>query len=274
MTDAACYDLSGHVALVTGANHGIGAATARSLASCGASVVVSYLRLDDEPDPGIPDAYREHRASDAEDVIGEIHEGGGLAIAIEADLTDAATAPLLFEEAAKTFGEIDILINNATGWLADTFTADTTDREGRNLKRYSSESFDRQFGVDARGGAALIAEFAHRHTEAGLGWGRIVGLTSGGPRGFPGEVSYGAAKAALENYTMSAAFELAPLGITANMVYPPVTDTGWVTDAVLQHIEERPDLLRVAQPEDVAQVITYLVSDDARLITANVVHLR
>ena len=60
--------------------------------------------------------------------------------------------------------------------------------------------------------------------------------------GFPNEVSYGAAKAALENYTMAAAFELAPLGITANVVHPPVTDTGWVTDEVRRHVKERHNL--------------------------------
>jgi 3-oxoacyl-[acyl-carrier protein] reductase len=73
---------------------------------------------------------------------------------------------------------------------------------------------------------------------------------------------------------MSAAFELASLGVTANIVYPPVTDTGWITDEVRQHMETRPDLIRIAEPEDVARVIAYLVSDQARLITANVVHLR
>jgi 3-oxoacyl-[acyl-carrier protein] reductase len=87
--------------------------------------------------------------------------------------------------------------------------------------RASAETFERQFSVDARGAAALIAEFARRHTERGAQWGRIVGLTSGGPNGFPGEVSYGAAKAALENYTMSAAFELGRFGITATSCTHP-----------------------------------------------------
>ena len=87
-------------------------------------------------------------------------------------------------------------------------------------------------------------------------------------------MSYGAAKAALENYTMSAAFELAPLGITANVVHPPVTDTGWVTEDVRRHVDERPDLIHIATPGDVAEVIAYLVSDGARLITANRIHLR
>jgi 3-oxoacyl-[acyl-carrier protein] reductase len=73
---------------------------------------------------------------------------------------------------------------------------------------------------------------------------------------------------------MSAAFELAPLGITANLVYPPVTDTGWVTDDVREHMQGRPELLRIATPEQVAQQIAYLVSNEAHLITANTLHLR
>jgi 3-oxoacyl-[acyl-carrier protein] reductase len=98
----------------------------------------------------------------------------------------------------------------------------------------TAATFDAQFAVDARATALLIAELARRHVARGATWGRIVSLTSRGPDGFPSEVSYGAAKAALENYTLSAAHELAPHGITANVVHPPITDTGWVTDAVRQ----------------------------------------
>ena len=90
--------------------------------------------------------------------------------------------------------------------------------------------------------------------------------------GFPGEVSYGAAKAALENYTMSASTELAPFGITANVVHPPVTDTGWVTDEVA--FVARPEHHRVVAPEQVAEVIAWLCSDAARLVTGNVIRLR
>ena len=271
---AAPFDLNGHVALVTGANSGIGAATARSLAACGARVLVSYLRLEDAPDPGIPETYRENRASDAEHVITAIRASGGEAAALEADLADPTAPRRLFDAAEAELGPVDILVNNASGWLADTFSAKTRDRFGRTLERVSAETFERQFSVDTRGAATLIAEFAHRHAERGAAWGRIIGLTSGGPSGFPGEVSYGAAKAALENYTMSAAFELAHLGITANIVYPPVTDTGWVTDAVRRNVQRRPDLIHIAEPKDVARVIAYLASDEARLITANVVRLR
>jgi 3-oxoacyl-[acyl-carrier protein] reductase len=195
-------------------------------------------------------------------------------LTVEADLSDAKTAARLFDAAEATFGPVDILVNNATGWVADTFSATPGDRFGHLQLRVSVETIDRQFSVDARGSALLIAEFARRHAARGGTWGRIVGLTSGGPAGFPNEVSYGAAKAALENYTMSAAFELAPLGITANIVNPPVTDTGWVTDEVRRYVAERSDLIHIACPEEVAEVIGFLVSDEARLITANRIHLR
>ena len=102
--------------------------------------------------------------------------------------------------------------------------------------------------------------------------------SSGSPQagipGFPEEVSYGAAKAAQTSYTLSAALELAPFGITANMVHPPVTDTGWITDAVRQAVAADPALIHIATPADVAEVIAYLASDAAALITANVITLR
>jgi 3-oxoacyl-[acyl-carrier protein] reductase len=267
-------NLRDHVALITGGNHGIGAATARALARRGARVLISYLRLNDEIDRGIPDQYRRNRSTDAEPVLVAIRGDGGRAMAIEADLADRATPVQLFDAAEAELGPVDILINNASGWVADTFVPSVPDRLGRNSTPMSAESFDRQFAVDARASAALIAEFASRHAARDATWGRIIGLTSGGPSGFPGEVSYGAAKAALENYTMSAAYELARLGITANMVHPPVTDTGWITEDVRRHVAERPELIHIAQPEEVADIIAFLVSDEAHLITGNVIHLR
>ena len=268
------FDLTGHVAIVTGGNHGIGAATARALADCGARVLVSYLRVDEGEDAGMTDEYRRARASDAEHVIAYIRGNGGVATAVEADLADTQTPRHLFDIAEANLGPVDILVNNASGWRQDTFSGDSRDGYGRLLRQVSAETFDRQFLVDARGTAMMIAEFARRHTERGAAWGRIIGLTSGGPNGFPGEVSYGAAKAALENYTMSAAFELAHLGITANIVYPPVTDTGWITEEVRRTVRDSSDLIHIAEPEDVAPVITYLASDQAHLITANIIRLR
>ena len=268
------YDLEGHVALITGANHGIGAATARTLADCGARVLVSYLRSSDPMEPGTPESYWLNRAAGADDVLASIRSRGGRAVSLEADLSDAATPARLFDFAETELGPVDILVNNATGWLADTFTSGDRHPAGFEVGGISADTHDRQFSVDARGGGLMIGEFARRHVERQASWGRIIGLTSGGSLGFPGEVSYGAAKAALENYTMSAAFELAPHGITANIVYPPVTDTGWITDSVREHVKSRADLIHIVEPEEVAQVIAFLSSDHARLITANVVHLR
>jgi 3-oxoacyl-[acyl-carrier protein] reductase len=87
-------------------------------------------------------------------------------------------------------------------------------------------------------------------------------------------VSYGAAKAALVNYAMSAALELAAYHITSNVVHPPVTDTGWVTPQVEQFVATSREHFHIVQPEEVAQVIAFLASDQARLITANVLQLR
>jgi 3-oxoacyl-[acyl-carrier protein] reductase len=266
------YDLRGHVALITGANHGIGAATASALARCGASVLISYLQISDPED--FPEPYRSNRAKDASEVVSVIRSFGGKASEMAADLRDTSVVPKLFDFAEAEFGPVDILVNNATGWIADTFTSDGEHVTGLKSEGVSASTYDQVFSVDARGAALLIAEFSRRHISRRANWGRIIGLTSGGPLGFPTEVSYGAAKAALENYTMSAAFELAQFGITSNIVYPPVTDTGWVNDVVREHVKNTNNLIHVVEPEEVAEVIAFLSSDFARLITANVVHLR
>jgi 3-oxoacyl-[acyl-carrier protein] reductase len=265
---------SQHTAIVTGANHGIGAATARALARTGSAVLCAFLRVDDPADPGTPQSYRDSRLRDAAAVVADIEEDGGQAVAIEADLSQAATPALLFDTAEEQLGPVDILVNNATGWVADTFAATATDRLGRTLQSVTAGTWHRQFTVDAMGAALMISEFARRHTARQANWGRIIGLTSGGDLGFPEEVSYGAAKAAQVNYTMSAALELAPFGVTANMVCPPVTDTGWVTGTVREHVASHPGLMHIAAPEQVAEVITYLASDAAALITANTIVLR
>ncbi len=216
-------------------------------------MVSAFLRLE-----GAPDA-----------VDGE---NGG--IAVEADLLDIGTPARLFDVGAAELGPVDILVNNATGWVQDTFKPSAVDRFGRPMQPVTAQTIDRNLGVDARASALLIAEFARRHVERGAMWGRIIGLTSGSPHGFPEEVSYGAAKGALERYTLAAATELSEFGITANIVYPPVTDTGWVTDAVRDEVERSAFLVRVAQPEEVAEVIAYLCSEAARLVSGNVIQLR
>jgi 3-oxoacyl-[acyl-carrier protein] reductase len=263
------------VALVTGSNHGIGAATARALAAQGVAVVCSYLcteALGGLDDPSLPAAYRANRMVRGEAVAASIVHEGGRAVAIEADLAEAGVIPEIFDTAETRFGPVEVLVNNASGWLGDSFAPGPTDRFGRSVAAVAPETFDQVFGVDARGAALLIAEYARRHISRRARWGRIVGMTSGDADGFPEEVSYGAAKAAQVNVTLSAARELAPFGVTANVVHPPITDTGWINDTTAA--SARAAGHAVATPEQVAEVIAYLASDAAGLITGNVIRLR
>lgn len=275
VVDGRASGLRGHVAIVTGANHGIGAATAQRLAAARAAVLVTYLRGRVADDDGTPERYQRNRMRSGDEVVARIVETGGRAIAIEADLLDPDVPAMLFDRAEAELGPVDILINNATGWVAgDSFRAGVIDGAGRTAAPVTAELFDRTFGVDARAGALLIAELARRAVQRDATWGRVVGLTSGGPGGMPAEVTYGAAKAALENYTMSAATELGRLGITANVIHPPITDSGWVNDAVREFAAADDHHLHVADPDEVAGVIAWLCTDEARMVTGNVIRMR
>jgi 3-oxoacyl-[acyl-carrier protein] reductase len=265
--------LVGRVALVTGANHGIGAAAAVALARLGADVAVTYLRIVDH-DPGCQPAYAEQRRQGPASTIAAVGAAGVRVLATEADLSDPMVVPELFDDVERVLGPVSVLVHNASGWRKDTFGAQPLDSFGRRNEPVSADTFNAQFNVDARAGALLMAELAARLRRRNDRWGRIVTLTSGGPMGFPGEVSYGAAKAALENYTMSASVELAGAGITANVVHPPVTDTGWITEDVRRFVAESPDHVHVAMPDEVSEVIAWLCTDDARLVTGNILRLR
>src|SRR5215468_5464332 len=133
--------MAGHTAIVTGANHGIGAATAVALARRGCGVLCTFLRVEDPADPGTPQAYRDHRARGAEPVVAQIRAGGGRAVAVEADLADPATPALQFDAAEEQLGPVDVLVNNAAGWLADTFATAATDRLGRPLRPVTATSW-------------------------------------------------------------------------------------------------------------------------------------
>jgi 3-oxoacyl-[acyl-carrier protein] reductase len=267
--------LDGRVAVVSGANHGIGAATAAQLASLGADVALTYLAYTpSDHDPGRPAAYRTQREQGADGTRAAVEAAGRRAIAVEADLVDPDAPARVFDAAATELGPVSILVNNASGWRKDTFSPHADDPLGRPHEPLTADTVMPQLLVDARGGALMIAQLAASVRRHHLRWGRIVSLTSGGPLGFPGEVSYGAAKAALENYTMSASIELAADGVTANVVYPPVTDTGWVTDGVRAFVDASTEHVHVAEPAEVAEVIGWLCTDAARLVTGNVIRLR
>jgi 3-oxoacyl-[acyl-carrier protein] reductase len=259
--------LLGHVALVTGGNHGIGAGVARALAARGADVVISYLRLPVDHDPEQSTAYLSARAADARDVIAAVEACGRRAVAVEADLSDPTAAAMLFDVAEAELGPVSVLVHNASAWRKDTFSSSLVDHIGRANMSLTAETASPQLFVDARAGALLMVEFITRHRNRRADWGRIVTLTSAGIEGFPGEASYGAAKAALVSYSMTAASEMAADGVAVNVVYPPVTDTGWITDEVRQFVATDSQHHHVAEPDEVGEFIGYLCSDASRLLT-------
>lgn len=262
--------LTGRVALVTGGNQGIGAATVRALAEQGAAVFLTYLRLGAD-DPGViatgRPGYAASRARSGDELAAEIVARGGRAAAWEADLSDTGAVPGLFDRAEAALGPVEILVNNADTWQADTFRAETADRFGRGLNAITARTIDHIFSVNSRAGALLIAEFARRHQARGATWGRVISLTTGPAAGFPEEVSYGASKNALESFTVAAAAELGRFGVTANIVCPPATDTGWISGEMAATFAAQGPLYHVGQPDEVAEVILFLASEQARYVT-------
>lgn len=262
--------LSGKVVLVTGANHGIGAATARAFAAEGAAVFIHYLRLDDAP----------YRAQTADHVVAAIRAEGGRTESWEADLADPAVIPRLFDRAEADFGPVEVLVNNAAHWEADTFIPPGGRLQNRLLELWASrgppisaESHDRHFAVNSRAVALMMAEFARRRGERGARWGRIINVSTDGAPGFSGEVSYGASKYALESYSRAAASELGQYGITVNVVSPGPIQTGYITSELEQKLLPDIPLGRIGQPEDVADVIVFLASEQARWLTGQVLYV-
>lgn len=275
--------LQNKVVLVTGANNpfGIGAAIAEAFAAQGAAIFMTYVRsrpqefgIDgataaEATTPGEP-FYRARNAEAPDAVLARLREQAVRVGSAETDLADPEAIPRLFDRVEETLGPVDILINNAAHSVPDGFIPFAPAQEdwaGRMRAMVDATSHDRHFAVNSRAVALLMAEYARRHVIRGAAWGRVVNISTDGADCFPGEVSYGASKAALESYSRSAAMELGQFGITVNVVAPGPIQTGWIPAEAEQPIVEDIPLGRMGRPDDVADVVVFLASEQARWVT-------
>lgn len=275
-------ELDGKVVLVTGANHGIGAATARAFGAQGAKVFLQYLSFpvpnemdgEDGSEPGGA-LYHRNKAATADSVVSAIRDGGGQAESFEGDLANPAIVPEIFDRVEAAFGGVDVLVNNAAHGELDTFVPGASDvtnqllelRTDDVVQTLTAEGHDRHFAVNSRAVALMMAEYARRHVGRGARRGRIINVSTDGAPGFPGEVSYGASKYALESYSRSAASELGQYGITVNIVSPGPIQTGYITPELEERVVAGIPMGRLGKPEDVADAIVFLASEQARWIT-------
>lgn len=262
--------LKDKVAIVTGANQGIGAAIAKALATQGVKVFIIYLRFGEDYTRTREEAYKQAQKSSADKVLQEIHDAGGTAFAHEVDLADIKNIPEIFAMAEEKFKSVNILVNNAAYCDPDTFEPNTTKVEkktGATTNTFSLETYEKHFAVNARATALMMEEFAKRHVERNANWGRIINISTDWADCFPTEISYGASKAAMESFSRSAAVELGKFGITVNIIGPGPIQTGWMSEEVEKAQAKENPLRRIGHPDDVADVVVFLASEQARWIT-------
>jgi 3-oxoacyl-[acyl-carrier protein] reductase len=240
------------VAIVTGAGRGIGAAVAKRLAQDGFAVGVLDLAEDN-----------------CKDTVSGIQAAGGTALAVGADVSDAGQVVSAVNKVAEELGPPTVLVNNA-GVLRDNL-----------LFKMSEDDWDLVLGVHLRG-AFLMSREAQKHMTEQK-WGRIVNLSSTSALGNRGQANYSAAKAGMQGFTKTLAIELGKFGFTANAIAPGFIETD-MTAATAARVgvdfEQFKEgaaaaipVRRVGQPEDIAAMASFLVSDEAGFVSGQVIYV-
>lgn len=233
--------LTGKIAIITGASSGIGRAIAERLAQEGATVVVNY----------------HVNAEKARAVADGIQAKGGTALVMQADMSRVAEAQRLVQDTVKQLDRLDILINNAGRFIPNTMV-ETTEAE-----------FDAIMALHAKGPYFAMQAAARVLSDGG----RIVNISTALTHlNFPGATAHLGSKAALEQYGKGLAQELAPRGITVNTVLPGFTDTGVLTEQTRTMGIHMSPLKRLGLPADIADVVAFLVSEQARWLTGQTIH--
>ncbi len=245
------FQLSGKVALVTGAKQGMGKAHALALAEQGASVVVTDLNL-----------------KECEAVADEIISNGGKALALKMDVLKSGEIQEVFDKVIKEFGRLDILVNNAGIFVP------------KPALELTEEDWDIMIDINLKG-QFLVAQRAAKEM-AKHKWGRIINISSVASGqvgvGFAGGAHYTASKGGIIGMSETLASEFAPLGITVNVIAPGAIDTPMVAaakmpkaamDAMLQRIP----LKRMGKPKEVAAAVVFLASNEAEYVTGTVLYV-
>lgn len=240
-------NLTGKVALVTGASRGIGQAAAIDLAKAGADVVVNFIGNE----------------AVAQETVEKIEALGRKAIKIKADVGNAEDVQAMVDEAVAAFGHIDILVNNAG-----------ITRDGL-LIRMKDSDWDDVLNINLKGVYLVTKAVAKLMVKQRAG--SIINMTSvSGVTGNVGQANYAAAKAGVIGFTKTCAKELAARGITVNAIAPGFIETA-MTDVLPEKIKEgiagTIPFGRMGQPEEIANVVTFLASDFASYITGQVLNV-
>lgn len=259
------YGLKDKVVIVTGANNpqGIGATTALAFAREGAKVVLVYKKIDrpfdaSKTDKNGVDRYYSANAGNADTVETKLKEMGADYMISESDISDEEAVKKIYSDVLLKYGQADVLFNNAA----------TDDENGCDtIETITQSVIDDTFAVNVRGSILMTREFIKHRGD----YGRIINVSTDASQTFAGQITYGASKATLEALTRSIALEVAQYGITVNCVSPGPTQTGWIDEEFEKVVVPLIPMGQLIQPKDIADTVLFLASEQAKMITGQVI---